>query len=179
MDYQLSNQYHYDYGMRAVKSILDLAGILKLKNTLFCEQSETNMPKFLADDVRLFNDILIDLFPGMVLEPLSYDMFTKALKNNFEKMHFEFTEVFAEKIMQIYEMIPIRSGVMIIGDALIGKTTSYQVLIEAINEICETDFREEFKVGFLFSICLESDRFNYFDVYFVLRLTMRLSIQSH
>ncbi len=69
---QLSQQDHYDFGMRAVKSVLVMAGALKRANPTLVEDvvlirafKDSNLPKFLVQDVELFMAIISDLFPGI------------------------------------------------------------------------------------------------------------------
>ncbi|XP_034630816.1 dynein heavy chain 6, axonemal [Trachemys scripta elegans] len=61
---QLSQQDHYDFGMRAVKSVLVMAGSLKRENPDLNEEvvliralRDSNLPKFLADDALLFRTV--------------------------------------------------------------------------------------------------------------------------
>ena len=67
---QLSQQAHYDFGMRAVKSVLVMAGQVKRGNPKMAEDlvlikamRDSNIPKFIKEDLPLFNAIVRDLFP--------------------------------------------------------------------------------------------------------------------
>jgi len=65
---QLSQQPHYDFGMRALKSILVKAGDMKKnfpdmdeKELLIRAMRSANVPKFLKEDLDLFESIIKDL----------------------------------------------------------------------------------------------------------------------
>ena len=71
----LSNQRHYDWGLRAVKSVLRQAGGLKRSNPDIKENPllmralrEFNLPKIVTDDKPIFLRLISDLFPGIDYE---------------------------------------------------------------------------------------------------------------
>lgn len=138
---QLSSQDHYDFGMRAVKSVINAAGILKRAEPDGEEETlvmrallDVNRPKFLKDDLILFQGIISDLFPGTKEPVRSYGKLMEAIKHRSVKNNLQPVDAFTAKNIQLYETTTVRHGLMLVGPAGGGKTEVIKILAEALSE---------------------------------------------
>jgi dynein heavy chain len=153
---QLSSQDHYDYGMRAVKSVLTAAGNLKLKYQdenehviMLRSIQDVNLPKFLSQDIPLFKAISADLFPKVNLPTPDYRQLMSSILEYMEKQNLMPVQGAIEKIIQTYEMMCIRHGYMLVGQPWSGKTLAYRILAAALSDMYERSMNEkkvEYKV---------------------------------
>jgi len=132
---QLSQQDHYDFGLRAVKSVLVMAGSLKRANpnlkengVLIRAMRDANVPKFLKDDLPLFSAIIQDLFPSVEITENDYGNLKTTIEEVIVQKNLQLHAPFIIKVIQLFETFLVRFGVMIVGPTGAGKTTNYEVL---------------------------------------------------
>lgn len=149
---QLSSQFHYDYGMRAVKTTITAAGNLKRDDPDMDEDilllralQDVNLPKFLAHDIPLFNGIISDLFPGKSRPNLDLGALVSVLKLRAERLHLQPVPYFLTKCIQLYETIVVRHGLMVVGATGGGKSCNIAVLADALTEL-----KARNEIGFAF-----------------------------
>ncbi|CAH8497721.1 unnamed protein product, partial [Dicrocoelium dendriticum] len=139
---QLSQQDHYDFGMRALKSVLVMAGSLKRLNpdkpedvVLIRALRDSNLPKFLKEDAVLFAAILQDLFPGVELPENDYGRFLSEIENVVQTFGLQPVPEQITKVIQFYETLMVRHGVMLVGPTGGGKTTVYRILAKVLGNL--------------------------------------------
>jgi dynein heavy chain len=149
---QLSSQPHYDYGMRAVKTVITAAGNLKRAEPdademilLLRALQDVNIPKFLEMDLPLFEGIISDLFPGKVRPVLDYGDLMRTMKDQIEVFKLQPVKFFITKVIQLYEMIVVRHGLMVVGPTGGGKSMNIHVLKETLGSL-----KDQGKTGFAY-----------------------------
>ncbi|XP_041935143.1 dynein heavy chain 6, axonemal [Alosa sapidissima] len=148
---QLSQQDHYDFGMRAVKSVLVMAGSLKRANPHLSEDvvliralRDSNLPKFLTDDAELFSGILSDLFPGVSIPEHDYGVLKSTIEWSLCERSLQPVPAMISKVIQLYETMLVRHGVMLVGPTGGGKTTVYATLAHALEKLHDDGHEDPF-----------------------------------
>lgn len=131
---QLSQQSHYDFGLRALKNVLVMAGNLKrdrIKSTETKEESEQEIviqaimdsfvPRLVADDLVLLNSLLSDVFPRASYVRPEMGKLKEEIRKVSKEMFLICDELWMEKVLQLYQIINLNHGLMLVGPSGCGK----------------------------------------------------------
>ncbi|CAG9311235.1 unnamed protein product [Blepharisma stoltei] len=131
----LSKQKHYDWGLRAVKSVLRMAGKLRRADPEMDEDPvlmralrDFNLPKIVTDDKTIFVNLIKDLFPGLDPEAKTNLVLKEQLVKVSKKAKLQPEEIFINKCIQLSEIMEVRHSVFIIGPPGCGKTEVWKML---------------------------------------------------
>jgi dynein heavy chain len=136
----LSKQAHYDWGLRAVKSVLVVAGQLKRAEPTLPENvllmralRDFNIPKIVQADEVVFFGLLNDLFPGLNPVRVFDEELAECVALACENSGLWPDPFFTLKVMQLDELLDIRHCVFVMGPPGSGKSTSWKMLQAARN----------------------------------------------
>ncbi|XP_074093953.1 dynein axonemal heavy chain 10-like [Cotesia typhae] len=135
---QLSKQNHYDFGLRAVVSILNRARYYKrvsenlLESTILLRAlKDVNLSKLISDDVPIFVGLLKNLFLELDNSITEYPLFNESVENIYRRKKFIILRKQVDKILQLYKLTMTRHVNIVVGPTGGGKTV-------IIKTFCET-----------------------------------------
>ncbi|ODQ54001.1 hypothetical protein SAICODRAFT_70683 [Saitoella complicata NRRL Y-17804] len=149
-DAKLSAQSHYDFGLRALKSVLVTSGNLKRTRiqsgqdigsnaweaeVVLQSLRETIAPKLVGRDNAILTDIEADAFPGVRYVPADLGKLEAEIRAVAAEKHLITDELWLQKTLQLYQIQSIHHGLMLVGQSGSGKSRSWRVLLEALQRL--------------------------------------------
>ncbi|TMW62553.1 hypothetical protein Poli38472_005171 [Pythium oligandrum] len=156
----LSPQQHYDWGLRALKAVLNTAGKLlqaakkelamsqegvedgKKERMTPAQETEilikavriNTLSKLTFVDSSRFLALIGDVFPGVASADLSGGALAEAIQvvMTSKPFYLQFDELQVRKMLQLKESLDQRMGCVIVGPSGSGKSTVWQVLQQAL-----------------------------------------------
>ncbi|XP_053575482.1 dynein axonemal heavy chain 2 [Bombina bombina] len=139
---QLSKQDHYDFGLRALTSLLRYAGRkrrmrpdLSDEEVLIMSMKDMNIAKLTSVDLPLFSGIMQDLFPGIDTPSADYGKLREQIEQELKLSGMQNTPFTLTKIIQLYETKSSRHSCMIVGRTCSGKSTTWRCLQSALSAL--------------------------------------------
>ncbi|KAM3866414.1 LOW QUALITY PROTEIN: dynein axonemal heavy chain 11 [Diretmus argenteus] len=131
----LSKQDHYDWGLRAIKSVLVVAGSLKREDRSRPEEQvlmralrDFNLPKIVTSDVPIFLGLISDLFPQLDVPRKRDPELENAVRQSVSELHLQPEENFILKVTQLEELLTVRHSVFVVGGPGTGKSQILKTL---------------------------------------------------
>ncbi|KAF2083456.1 hypothetical protein K490DRAFT_51603 [Saccharata proteae CBS 121410] len=154
---RLSKQAHYDFGLRALKSVLVSSGGLKRArlNVQGQEQDsdeaiiepqimvqslrETVAPKLIRADVEIMYEVEQEAFPGVQYLPAPLEALQKAIHESAAEKRLVVSDSWMTKVLQLYQIQNLHHGVMMVGSSGSGKSTAWRTLLQALQRVEGTE----------------------------------------
>ncbi|KAL8732460.1 MAG: hypothetical protein Q9166_002673 [cf. Caloplaca sp. 2 TL-2023] len=148
----LTKQAHYDFGLRALKSVLVSSGGLKRSRLMITEQQEqiepelepqilvqsiceTIAPKLISKDINMMKQLQSEYFPGVNYVSASLEQLRGAIRAEAAEKKFVMSDAWMTKIIQLYQIQAIHHGVMMVGQSGSGKSAVWKILLQALQRL--------------------------------------------
>lgn len=144
----MSRQQHYDWGLRPLKAVLRLGGTLvqrwkrehkdeatteKIESEIILQSLYINtLSKLTFDDTRLFSGLINDIFPGCEGREVTYAEMEEAIKKAVNFLGLQWIPSQIKKVLQAFESMNQRMGVVLVGPSGSGKSTLIKILRKAL-----------------------------------------------
>ncbi|KAG8452968.1 hypothetical protein GDO86_004684 [Hymenochirus boettgeri] len=143
----LTPQQHYDWGLRALKTVLRGCGNLLHQLKKNAKETQNNESHIVVQALRLntmskltFGDcsrcdaLIKDVFPGIDFKDVEYIELNTALHQAFQEANLEIIPSQIKKALELYEQLRQRMGVVIVGPSGAGKSSLWRMLRTALNK---------------------------------------------
>ncbi|XP_041842513.1 dynein heavy chain 2, axonemal [Melanotaenia boesemani] len=139
---QLSKQDHYDFGLRALTSLLRYAGKKRRSSPNFPDEEillmamkDMNVAKLTSADLPLFNGITHDLFRSVETPVIDYGKLKEAIEVELCQSGLQVTPFTITKVIQLYETKNSRHSSMLVGKTGSAKSVTWRTLQNALTAL--------------------------------------------
>ncbi|BES90289.1 heavy chain [Nesidiocoris tenuis] len=145
----LSHQHHYDWGLRAIKTVAGSCGS-SLRNFLGTNRNATEADEFSIavnairlntrckltyDDAIRFEELTNVIFPNIIPAiPSKQNLYT-VMKEAYHEMDLCYNDKQYEKCVEVLEQMEQRMGVVVVGPQCTGKTSIILLLKKAMEKL--------------------------------------------
>uniref|UniRef100_A0A3Q3WZD5 Cytoplasmic dynein 2 heavy chain 1 n=1 Tax=Mola mola TaxID=94237 RepID=A0A3Q3WZD5_MOLML len=143
----LTPQQHYDWGLRALKTVLKASGSLLQQQRKSHEKDKNQESSLVVQALRLntmskltfadssrFDALVKDVFPGVHFTDVDDQILMHALEEVYKEARLELIPSQLKKALELNEQLRQRMGVVIVGPSGAGKSTLWKMLRAALSK---------------------------------------------
>ncbi|CAA9986414.1 dynein heavy chain, putative [Plasmodium knowlesi strain H] len=114
----------------STESIVEMEQNLLLKSVC-----DTVYPKLVSSDILLIRSLLTGVFPNINVAPFEEKALVNEIHRICKSRFYTPEEKWVTKICQIYQIMKLQHGVMLVGDVGTGKSSAWKVLLDAMEAL--------------------------------------------